>query len=248
MEVIATHDETDGLLQLHPTDDFLVFPEDRHLSIRMWNDLPYRWIVKGANKPFEGTAKRAEYFTFQLGLWAPRHDLKSVNVRFSQLKSYSVVIPKEAFTCFNTSGVDYQGNPFSIDLNVAKGRVQPLWCGIDIPKEAKPGSYTGYAIVSAEGAQEVRIPITLTVENTIAKDHGDDRPEDMTRLRWLNSKLGEDHEIVKPYSESGPIGCATTLADSGLFQQVSRTISSRVDRFARSKVILFASPMPGHRE
>ncbi|HWZ03459.1 MAG TPA: glycoside hydrolase domain-containing protein, partial [Mucilaginibacter sp.] len=47
MEVIATKDETNQLIEKHKADKFLVFPEDRLNSIRMVNDLPKRWIDGG---------------------------------------------------------------------------------------------------------------------------------------------------------------------------------------------------------
>jgi hypothetical protein len=245
MEVIATHQEVESLLGQHPKEVFLVFPEDRHLSIRMWDDIPYQWEARGANTPFVGTARRGEYYTFQLGVWAARANLKSVKVRFSDLNSSanSKSIPTTAFTCYNTTGVDYRGNAFSIDLGVVKGRVQPLWCGIDIPADAKPGAYSGAANVSAEGAGEIRIPLNLTIDNTVAKDRGDDHPEDMTRLRWLNSRLGEDHQIVKPYRTDGPLASSIILSDNGFFAQIGRGISSRMDRYSRSKSKLLAAPI-----
>ena len=243
MEVIATHAEVDALLSKNPGAGYLVFPEDRHLSIRMWDDIPYRWAVKGANTPFAGTACRGEYYAFQLGVWAARESLQSVKVRFSTLKSADAAIPAKVITCFNTTGVDYQGKPFVIDLIVPKGRVQPLWCGIDVPVDTKPGTYAGVAVVTARSAKETRIPIALTVDQEVAKDHGDDRPEDMTRLRWLNSTLGLDHEIVKPFRKDGPLECRTELDANGFFAQVSRSTEIRADRGSRNSVKLLASPI-----
>ena len=237
MEVIATPEETEDLLTKNPSSEFLVFPEDRHLSIRMWDDLPYRWAARGANTLFEGTAKRGEYYAFQLGVWAARADLEAVNVRFSSLRSGNgQAIKDEAITCYNTSGVDYRGIPFSVDLKVPRGKIQPLWCGIDVPESAKPGTYSGIATVTTKGQGTIEIPIRLTVENVIAKDHGDNHPEDMTRLRWLNSTLGQAPEVVKPFESSGPLGSRIDFNDTGFFNQVSRSVTG-------NKVKLLAAPM-----
>ncbi|MDR3692475.1 MAG: DUF6067 family protein [Fimbriimonas sp.] len=224
MEIIATPDEVEALLRLHPQSPFLVFPEDRHLSIRMWEDLPYRWAKRGANTKFEGTARRGEYYALQLGVWAARTELRSVAIRFTDLRSTNgTLISRKGITCFNTSGVDYLGEAFSIELDVPPGRVQPLWCGIDIPEETIPGTYSGSATVSAAGLRVVRIPVEITVVLEVAEDRGDDRPEDMTRLRWLNSCLGHEPAIVRPFQASGPIDCRTELDPGGFFAQVSRS-------------------------
>ncbi|MBI5706285.1 MAG: hypothetical protein HZC36_04775 [Armatimonadetes bacterium] len=262
MELIATQAETEDLLNLHPAASYLVFPEDRHLSVRMWDDIPYRWAQRGANTPFTGHAKRGEYFTFQLGVWACRGPLERVKVRFSNLKiaagrtlrsdkaspkpvgrTLQSDIPKSAISCFNTGGIDYKGKSYTTDLSVPKGRVQPLWCGIDVPVDVKPGTYVGTAAITATGAKETRIPITLVVGNDVAKDHGDDRPEDMTRLRWLNSKLGLDKSVVMPFEADGPLACYTVPDKTGFFQQVGRPIHSRMDRFSLPNVWLFADQM-----
>ena len=239
MEVIASPDETERLLASNPNSNFLVFPEDRHLSIRMWDDLPYRWAIRGANTPFEGTAKRGEYFAFQFGVWAARKNLTKVSVSFTSLSlkdNNNDSIPAKAITCYNTTGVDYKGSPFKIDLNITKEKIQPLWCGIDISEKAKPGTYTGFASISSTGEKAIRIPISITVSKEIAKDHGDDRPEDMSRLRWLNSTIGQEKQIVKPYRENGPLDCKTSLGENGFFDQVSRSIN-------KPKTDLFARPM-----
>ena len=243
MEVIATHAEVEKLLTANSGRPYLVFPEDRHLSVRMWDDIPYRWAAKGANTQFSGTAKRGEYFAFQLGVWAAKQRLKQVKVSLTDLKNGAAKISGKAFTCFNTTGVDYKGVPFTVDVIIPDGKVQPLWCGIDIPTTSKPGTYTGVASIFADGVATTEIPIAITVENSVALDHGDDNPADMTRLRWLNSSLGIDHEIVKPFSQNGPLGSSVTLDKGGFFSQISRTISSRGDRFSKQATQLFAKPM-----
>ena len=48
MEVIATSKETEAVVNANKGKAFCVFVEDREHSIRMRNDLPYRWIQTGA--------------------------------------------------------------------------------------------------------------------------------------------------------------------------------------------------------
>ena len=85
MERIATADETRALLAAHPGAPYLLFPEDRTLSIRMTDDLPYRWAVDGPAGAVKGRAARGEYFSFQIGLWAAREPVTDLEVTFSDL-------------------------------------------------------------------------------------------------------------------------------------------------------------------
>ena len=61
MEVIATSEERQKLLAGHPSQDLLLFPEDREFPIRMTDDLPLHWIVNGPSNRFRGEARRGEF-------------------------------------------------------------------------------------------------------------------------------------------------------------------------------------------
>ena len=110
-------------------------------------------------------------------------------------------------------------------MSVPKGEVYPLWCGIQVPVDAKPGRYTGITTVtavgssavglsavsssavgssavgsSAVGSSAVSFPLALTVSPDSIPAHGDDDPARLSRLRWLNSTLYQDDGLVPPYS------------------------------------------------
>lgn len=199
MEVCATQTETDALKKtLKPS--YTVFPEDRRRPIRMRSKLPYRWIENGPASSVVGEASKNEYFTYQLGLWASDADLKNVKLSFESLKSPKDEIPAEAMTCFNLSGIDISGKPITFNLTVPKGQIQPLWCGIQIPANAATGVYKGRATVSCDGGPSTSISIEIEVDDKTLRDHGDSEPWRMSRLRWLNSKIGEDDDVVAPYT------------------------------------------------
>jgi hypothetical protein len=176
----------------------------------MTRDLPRRWIVKGPGDVFHGEAARGETFTFQIGVWAAREPLGNLDVRFTDLAPlYSspssgpagarTTIPASAVTCFNTGGVDWDGTPFTKPVAVAKGEVQALWCGIQVPADADPGPYVGLATVTPEGLPSAAVRLEITVANEFLPDGGDGDPFRMTRLRWLNSTLAMDDEVVPPF-------------------------------------------------
>lgn len=55
-------------------------------------------------------------------------------------------------------------------FNLWAGHHQPVWVDITVPKDARPGQYTGKIIVKAANAQAVSIPVELTVWNFTLPD------------------------------------------------------------------------------
>ena len=223
MEVIATDVELKNYLEDH-RDSYLVFPEDRKNPVRMNDALPLKWIEKAPAREFSGEAMRDEYYSFQLGIYASAEDLANVRLQFPGLVSADGnKIPPEAFTCFNTDGVDINGKPFTREVSVKEGRVQPMWVGVDIPLDAAPGFYCGNVIVKPADNEPVSIALSLTVADRIIEDRGDNDLWRHSRLRWLNSTLGIDDEPVNPYTpiliEERRVSClgrSVELDDFGL--------------------------------
>jgi hypothetical protein len=200
MGVAATSGEVADYLKKYP-DNYLVIAEDREFPIRMLNALPLRWITLKPGEEFRGTAQKNEYYALQLGVYASQTSLSNVKVNFSDLvKPGGSLIPSGAITCFNTHGVDIDGKPFVLNVNVPKGRIQPLWIGIDIPYRIDAGTYEGIFTVSAAGQPDVKVRITLVIEDKVLSDRGDGETWRHSRLRWLNSTRGIDNEPVKPYT------------------------------------------------
>jgi hypothetical protein len=231
MEVIATRQETLALRQKHPGSPFLVFPEDRDHSIRMRNDLPYRWIKKGPQSAFTGLAARGENYAFQLGIYALRQ-LNDVRLQFSDLHDKNDhTIPASAIGCINTTGVTYDGHPFTKIVNVSAGQVQALWCVVDIPMTAIPGVYTG--TVRVEAGTEKIITIHLSVTREQKPDGGVGEPAKMTRLGWLNSTLAQENTVIAPYTPLilqgdtaiNLLGRTVLLNPSGFPQQIQTFFS-----------------------
>ena len=228
MEVIATAEETRALLAAHPAEPFLLFPEDRSLSIRMADDLPLRWIRSGAFAEFNGAADRGEFYAFQIGVYAARADLANVSVEFGGLAGPAGrALPASVFRCFNTGGTDWDGRTIAPAVSVPKGKIQALWCGVQIPADAAPGAYRGKVVVRAAGLPERSVALTLDVSERTAAASGDNDPARLSRLRWLDSRLAMDDEIVAPFTPlqvgDGTIGClgrAVALADSGFPKQI----------------------------
>ena len=200
MGLIATGKEVQSILE-KSKDDFLIYTEDRAFPIRLPNTIPARWAKKTPTLTFEGAASKNEYYTWQIGLWAARTEVENVKVAFSDFTSGSDKISKDSVTCFNQGGTNWDGNPINYDVNVPKGNVQALWCGIQIPKNAKTGTYIGVVTLTSKGGAPKVIKISIHVDDQILADKGDGEGWRHSRLRWLNSTIGNDGLPVKPYSE-----------------------------------------------
>jgi len=251
MERVATPAEVQQQLAAHPTQVLWLFPETRAYPVRMFDQLPQRWAQRGPGGELADKALRGEYLSFQVGLWAPRTGLDHVQVAFADLHGPDgAILPASALTSFNQGGVDFTGKPFSTRVDVAKGRVQPLWMGLDIPVDAKPGVYRGVVTVSADGVAAQAVPLAITVGEGNAVAHGDDDPFKLTRLRWLNSTLAQDHALVKPFTavtvhgaQLGILGREVQLANSGLPAQIESRFDERMTGFVKQPRALLAAPM-----
>lgn len=226
MEVIATPGEVARLDAAHRDAAFLVFPEDRMHSIRMRDQLPLRWVERGPTRHFADTARRGEFLAFQLGVWA-RRPVGGVRVRFSDLSSANGRIPAARLTSINEGGTNWDGGRLSKRVDVAEGNVQAMWCGVDVPVNAMPGLYRGTAQVGADGEAPVTVALAITVGRDSVRAAGADEPEKMTRLKWLNSTLGQRNDVIAPYTPivvSGRTlrfhGRSLTLDASGLPERI----------------------------
>lgn len=253
MEVIATAAETEALLEKNTGAPYLVFPEDRKFPVRMTRDLPLRWIKKGPAGSFQGTAMRGEFYAFQLGMWAIAGDIPNLAVVFGDLKGEDGrTIPASALHCFNTGGVDWTGKPFSKVCKVEKGRVQPLWCGVQIPEDAEAGVYSGSMRVFPEGYPAYEVQLKFEVSPQQIPAHGDDEPWRHSRLRWLDSTIALNNDLVAPFTalevddESKTVTCLgrrVLLGKNGFPQRIQSFFAEEMTHLDDTGRDVLAAPM-----
>ena len=108
-------------------------------------------------------------------------------------------------------GTDPYGKTFKKEVNVAEGKVQALWFGIDIPGGQKEGVYTGTITISNAAGAQGTIPVSIRITGNPLPDRGDSELWRYSRLRWLNSTLGIADTPTAPYTamtmEENRIGC-----------------------------------------
>jgi len=252
MEVIATRKETDQFLSKNKGSDIVLFPEYREYPIRMWNDLPYRWIERGPVEKLTDSVQQGEYYSFQIGVLAMKDSLKDLQINFSDLTGKAGGrIPAAALTCFNKGGNDWNQQPLVKTINVAKGRIQPLWIGVDVAKNLAPGVYRGTIEIKAQGSRlKAQVGIELTVRPGVLADRGDSKPALHSRLRWLNSDIAVDDGVIPPYTPievSGQtlkiLGREITLGNNGLPDQVLSYFAPEMTRLQASGEPLLTQPM-----
>lgn len=163
----------------------------------MVDKIPSRWLGQSHDK-FSATVLRGEHFTFQLAVFVPntQDSLVNVTAEISGLSPLSV-------TCYNLEGVDSTGLSFTKSISVSPGRVQPLWFGATIPENLAAGSKIAgsVAIGSTLTSPTATVQIILSVSDAPGSvNAGDNIPSLYTRLRWLNSDLAMDTEVVTPYT------------------------------------------------
>ena len=252
MEVIATASEKDKLLSRFPDDSYVIFTEDRKFPIRMTTDIPYKWIADDRHDTFAGQADKGEYYVFQIGLWAARKEVNGVKVSYSGLTNAATGerIPSSNFTCFNTEGTDVKGATFEKNLSVGKDKVQALWIGAQVPEKLSSGLYRGTVTVSTDNAESKTVAVSLEVSDNVIANHGDNEPWRHSRLRWLNSRIGFDDEVVAPYTplvmKGKSISCLgreVSLSSLGLPETITSYFKETLTGIGTDGRPILAAPM-----
>ncbi len=201
MQNPASASDVQALLAERPKENFFCFTEDRRHDIRMMDALPERWMSRSAaeRRIFRGQCAPGEYYPWQIGVWAPYTGLKKIMVGFSDFKSpEGKVIPKSALGCVNRGGVNKDGIGFSKEISVGKDSVKALWILMNIPQTAR-GTYRGVVTVQAENTPAMAIEAEITVTGDPIPNHGTDEAWRKARLGWLDSRIGLEPAVTRPY-------------------------------------------------
>ncbi|MEA1877922.1 MAG: DUF6067 family protein [Bacteroidota bacterium] len=253
MEVIATMEETVSMIT-EQGKEYLLFPENSLHPIKMWSDLPKRWIDRPYSQKFDAEVKRNESFAFQIGFFSVAKDVYDRDILFSDLiDPAGNIIPSSAFSCYNKGGIDWTGEPLEKEIQVNKRNVQALWMGLQIPRNAKPGIYSGSLTIHPQGLDSEEVNLNFLVSEEVLEDQGDGEPEKHSRLRWLDSRIAEDTEIVQPYipirikgNELHFLGRTLILAANGFPEQIISSFNEEMTGVGAEKTALLYKGMDFH--
>ncbi len=203
----------------------LTFGEDRSNGIRPFIGTPKHWLADGHKQldSFSGVAQPGEFYVFQVGVVAVGDEIGPLQASFEDLSSGDSKITANKFRCISLGGTNLDGEKFTKDITVAKGGLQALWFGIDLPKDQTIGSYTGQLVISG-GKYKFPVQLNIDVKGDVLEDHGDSDSRRLSRLRWLDSTLAhDDDDVFAPYTplvrkdkRIDLLGKSLTLGENGL--------------------------------
>jgi len=159
----------------------------RPAGLQVWNqDLATRTKVSDYGDPCEPlrpirlVAARNGSFSgaIAVGSQAPLRGLKAAatelvgsgTIPASSVQARYALPDKEAGLSFEVLS---PAAPAEIVADKAGGAVMPVWVTVKVPRDAKPGDYTGSLIISADGAQPVKVAVELHVVDWILPDSKD---------------------------------------------------------------------------
>ena len=251
MDKLATEADVERFLVDYPDAVYLTFTEDRLHAVRWTHGVPEHWLKDPGNhlNTFSGKACPGEFFVFQLAVLATRENLQNINVRFGDLASDTEPsLPECAFRSISLGGIGPDGEPFQKHMTAPKGKLQPLWIGVDVPVDAK-GGYTGILEVHADDALPAPVRVVLTVEGEPLPDHGTDDAWRLSRLRWLDSTAGHGDTPIAPFEpvkREGQhlhiLGRQLQLGANGLPEQAISYFSSSNTRIEQDGRPILAGP------
>ncbi len=244
MEVAADPDEEAAFMEGAPRG-WRVVAEHRDRPVRMRGHIPRHWIEAGDPAVLESQVLRDEAFTFQAAVVSGDAPLEDVTVAFEGFPE------GWRWTCFNCGGVDEHGRPFATRVDVPAGQVQSLWLGVRVPADQPPGAIHGTVTVSSSRRGSQSVEVTLTVRDARARNGGEDEPDLMTRMAWLDSTLGEDPDYVippfEPVGVSGDtltlLGRRVTLGATGLPARIESFFSPELTGFLETPLPILAAPL-----
>lgn len=225
----------------------LVFTESREFPIRRIHGVPARWEsqLAGAGPVFRGVARPGEFYVFQLGVYA-LSDTEALQLNFSDLRGGKRRIPARALQGLNLGGIDHRGLPFQKSVRVVAGQLQPLWIGVVVPMDAR-GRYQGTARLRLTRDREVRVPVEITVEGAPMADGGESEARHLARLRWLDSTVGSEPTVTRPFvkvttrgREIRVLGRELGLGEDGLPAAITSHFSdanTRIDAAGRPVLV-----------
>ena len=159
--------------------------------------------------PLRLTARPGQFLVFNINLKSGSQSLENLKIQFPALLPTNVPdtrplipetrhpVPATRFTCFNAGGTDFRGKPFTKRIDIPAGSEQELYMGVDLEGVA-PGTYMGSLVLLSGGRRQL-MPVELTVTGDPIQNHGYDEGKSLSRLNWLNSRVGIDDSITRGY-------------------------------------------------
>ena len=149
-----------------------------------WNEgEAERWTIKKEFNPITLVGARNGSFSGRV-IIDSRSTLKGLQVSASALTGQGATIPASSMQLrygvgwknwdFKCNGENNRGSPRSLDIllesppepvDIRGHSIVAVWATVNVPKNAKAGTYTGTLTVKADGLAAVNVPVNLDVED-----------------------------------------------------------------------------------
>lgn len=212
MELMASTDEISAMTRAASRTDYLTFTSaignTTLQSIRL-DALPASLVASGPNTTVAAGAKPGQFVVIQVAVFALQ-DLNNLTVKFNAVGA----IAAEAMTCFQTEGIDANGNAMpERPWTLSRGKVGALLIGIAIPQVddtttsellCSDSPHTGSFMLVPANGKPTNISVAIEVECDAANPHEQMRIDTsdldrLERLSWLNSRTGLAATVTRPY-------------------------------------------------
>ena len=215
----------------HPAP-FHLFGEDRKYAVRN-NIVPAHWFAKDSRSAqvFCGEAQPGEAYPFQVCVVSETPRSLKWDVA-AELK-VSRITPE---TCA-----------------VAANGVKPIWVMVDIPKDAAGRTVKGAVRVEdVKTRQGASLPFEIAVKGDVLEDGGVSDAWRLARLKWLNSDIGREDTVTKPYVPVSVdaasrtvkiLGRELVLGEDGLPAQIVSHFNGSNTRIVEKGMKLLARPV-----
>jgi hypothetical protein len=222
MDLPATEAEEATLRESLGSPPFVALVEDRFHPIRLFDRLPVRWLDRRPDHRVALSAQPGQDLVFQVGVWAASEPVEGVAVAWAGDPPPGL----GTIRCFNTRCVSQAGVASDLTVRADKGSLLAHWCGVQVDLNAAAGSIQGaVAVVSA--CRRVELPVEVAVSGPPLDDCGDSRPELLSRLRWLDSRIADDGTVPPPFTpvrvdgrDVSILGRTVSLGADGLPRQI----------------------------
>ncbi|MCF7674793.1 MAG: DUF6067 family protein [Akkermansiaceae bacterium] len=259
METAVKPEMLEAFKQQHPAK-FWLFGEDRQLAVRN-RTIPAHWFADGAKQyqQFSGVARPGEFYVFQVCV-VPGEEPPLLDCigEFDDLENASATVISG--TLIDPFGSGWYSVVFNGMEDIAKNAVLPIWIGLQIPENSKPGTYPGKVrfrpatLPSSPRQDQVcqeQLSFSIKVEGELIENSGVDEAWRLARLKWLDSEIGSNYtQVTRPFTpiKVNPkgildiLGRRVTLGSNGIPSQITSFFSASNTRILSAGRDAFRSP------
>lgn len=184
------------------------------------------------------TMSKNEVYILQIAALSDTDDtIKSVECKSKKVK----------IQCINTDVIDKFGESKNQSVKIKKNILQPLFLTVEADNVAE-NQKVSVKVVTESGSDT--LDFVFKINDSRVANHGYNDLWRLSRLKWLNSTLAQNDDLVKPYTPVevdgktvSILGRDIELGKNGLINQVCSKFDEAVELCDSAQKELFAKPI-----